>query len=329
MIGWQLISTADGGFALAGKRKFPDLSRWDVLLLKLSFEGKLQWSKSYFSYFGDQKGKIVQTKNGEFLMTGISADSNLILQRLDQAGNLIWKRALEETFAYPIGLFPIGSGLFVCAIEESGEVVLIKFDGGGTIHLKKKFRSIPGSSLIQAFLISDHGFIVAGYLPNTDNMLLARLDNDWNVVWTKTFMGEILKPFGPLLGRLEVTDIKKTFDGNISVASKIFFPLNVPQTFLLKLSLSGKILDSRWFHSEGDTTPNLVLPLNQGEMLVAGPSFDTPSFGNPSGFLLKLDSNGNLPGCDSVEHLSVREIDAPSLESIRRCDSVSNIHASV
>ncbi len=319
MIGWQLIPTTDGGFALFGKRKLSDLSRWDVLLLKLNSSGKLQWSKTYFNYFGDQKGQIVQTRNGGFFMTSVFADSNLILQHLHPAGNLVWNRAFEELFAYPIGLFPIGGRLFISVVEESGELVFMKFDDKGRIQAKKQFRTSPGNSLIAAVLTSDNGFIISGRftLPDgRDNMFLARLDKNWNIVWTKTFVAEIQKPFGPLWGLLDVYDIKQTADGNIAVACKIHFPNKVPGTFLLRIAVSGKILDGVWFQTEEESTPNLVLPLNHGEMLIAGPSFDTPSFGNPSGFLLKLDSERKLPGCNSFQNLNAKELDPPPVESI-------------
>lgn len=44
--------------------------------------------------------------------------------------------------------------------------------------------------------------------------------------------------------------------------------------------------------------------------------FTTPAFGNPSGFLLKLDSEGKLAGCKSVQNLSVRELSSPPVASI-------------
>jgi hypothetical protein len=320
MIGWQLISTADGGFALLGKRKLNDLSRWDVLLLKLNSTGKLEWAKTYFGYFGDQKGQIVQTKDGGFVMTAVLSDLNLVLLRVNRSGNLVWTRAHEEIFAYPNGLFPIGGGLYVSTIEESGELVLLQFGGGGKILKKKRFRSVPGTSLIGAYFISDNGFILSGRfnLPDgRENMFLARLDKNWNVIWTKTFMGKIDKPFGALLGRLEINDVKQNGADSITVACQIFFPLKVPKTLLLQISLSGKVLDARWFDAEGDSTPNLILPLEQGEILIVGPSFNTPSFGNPSGFLLKLDSAGDLPGCFFFQDLAAMELDAPPVESVK------------
>jgi hypothetical protein len=320
MIGWQLISTSDGGFALIGKKRVSDLSRWDVLLLKLNSTGRLEWSKQYFSYFGDQKGQLVQTKDGGFLMTGVLADSNLILQRLDHAGNLIWNRAFEETFAYPIGLFQISTELYVTTIEKSGELMLMKFDGNGRVLLRKQFRSTPGNSIISAFLMSDDGFVLSGRfsMPDgRDNMFLARLDKDWNVMWTRSFLGEVQKPFGPLWGQLEVYDVKQSVDGNIIAACKIHFPIKVPETLFLRISLSGKVVDARLFGPENDSTPNLILPLDQSEVLIAGPSFDTPSFGNPSGFLLKLHSDGSLPGCNVIQDLAVRRLDSPLLELIK------------
>jgi hypothetical protein len=318
MIGWQLITTNDHGFALIGKRKLSDLSRWDVLLLKLDSAGKLQWSKKYFNYFGDQKGQVIQIGNGGFLMSAVSADSNLTIQRVDRIGNLLWSRTFEEIFAYPFSLFSIGKEMFSCAIEEGGELALIKFDGSGRIHLKKKIRSIPGSSMTGAFLISENGIIVSGrfnMLDGRENMFVARLDEDWNVVWNKTFLGEIQKPFGPVLGQLEVVDIKQSPDGSILIASKIYFPLNVPSTCILKISQAGKVLDAGWFKAEGDSTPNRVLPLNRNELLIIGPTFDTPSFGNPSGFLLKLDSSGNVPGCKSFQTLLLKQMNPPLVES--------------
>ncbi|HEY7162078.1 MAG TPA: hypothetical protein VH815_12505 [Acidobacteriota bacterium] len=323
MIGWQLISTIDGGFALLGKRKLSDLARWDVLLLKLNSAGKLLWSKKYFDYFGDQKGQIVQTKDGGFIMTGVTENSKLILQHVNRSGNLVWNRAFEELFAYPIGLHSIGGGLYVSAIEESGEVVLLKFDGTGRIHSKKQFRSLPGISVTNSFLMSDSGFMLSGrfYLPDgRENVFLTRLNKNWNIVWTKSFVGEIQKPFGSVFGTLEVYDIKQTENGSIDVACQIYFPLKVPQTLLFQISLSGKVLDAGWFVGEDNTTPNLILPLDQKEILIAGPSFDTPSFGNLSGFLLKLDSEGKLPGCNSFQNLSVRELESPPVESI------ANVH---
>lgn len=321
MIGWQLISTSDGGFALYGKRKLTDISRWDVLLLKLNSKGELQWSKTYFNYFGDQKGQIVQTKDGGFLMTGVFGDSNFILQRVNRTGNLIWSQAFEG-LPEPLKLFAINNGMFVSAINDIDGLVLLKFDGAGRIQAKKQFR-VVGHPLIGATPLADNGFIIFGRFNMPDdreNMFLARLDSDWNLVWTKAFLGEIQKPFGPLLGLLQVYDVKQDGDDSIAVVCQIFFPLRVPQTLLLRISLSGKFLDDVWFAAENNSTPNRILPLDEGEILITGPSFDTPSFGNLAGFLLKFDSDGNLPGCDFLKNLVIRKIDAPSVQSIENVE---------
>src|SRR5436190_15925635 len=64
--GFDVISTADGGYAMTGYSNSYSNGDYDALLIKLDSNGNQQWSRIYGGIGNDQAMQLVQTPDGGF-----------------------------------------------------------------------------------------------------------------------------------------------------------------------------------------------------------------------------------------------------------------------
>jgi len=71
-VGYALVQTSDGGFALAGKTQSWGAGSEDYLLMKLTSTGTVEWGKTYGFANADKCLAIKQTNNVGYILNGIT-----------------------------------------------------------------------------------------------------------------------------------------------------------------------------------------------------------------------------------------------------------------
>lgn len=190
--GYSVSPTNDGGYIVAGQSQSTDghvagniygSAAW---VLKLNFEGKVLWQKTFGGSLTDRANKVVQTKEGGYILfgqtesndgdvTGNHGISDLWALKLDEQGNIQWQRALGGTQEdYGRSIYQNSDGSFVAVgtvISNNGDVSgnhgardvwVVKLSEQGELLWQK---SLGGTMNDFGFAIqqtTDGGYIIGG-----------------------------------------------------------------------------------------------------------------------------------------------------------------------
>jgi hypothetical protein len=174
---YGIIQAMDGGYALIGSSASHngDASGnhggYDMIVLKLSAPGMVQWSKTYGGSEDDYGNLIVQNSDGTYTITGDTYSNNgnigsnhgsgtldTWVARLTNSGTIIWKRSLGGS-------------------EDEFNASLITTHDGGIL-----VGDYAGSH--DGDVTGNHGII-----PDGGDMWLVKLNSSGSIVWTKTLGG--------------------------------------------------------------------------------------------------------------------------------------------
>ncbi len=155
--GWDVArsirQTSDGGYIVAGWTNSFGAGGYDVLVLKLSSQGNLDWAKTFGGSSSELGYSVQQTNDGGYILAGYTnsfgvGDYDFLVFKLNSQGNLDWAKT---------------------------------FGGSGTDL---------GFSVQQT---NDGGYILAGYTNSFGagvyNVLVLKLSSQGNLDWAKTFGG--------------------------------------------------------------------------------------------------------------------------------------------
>jgi hypothetical protein len=101
----SLVQTSDGGFALAGYRRYShsDQNFW---LIKTNSLGVEQWSKTFGYSFHEAAHSVIATKDGGYMLVGYQStpsSSYAWIVKTDSSGNLEWSKGYEDgTMAFNV-----------------------------------------------------------------------------------------------------------------------------------------------------------------------------------------------------------------------------------
>jgi len=100
-VGNSVISTSDGGYALAGYTYSYGAGYQDFWLVKTDASGNAQWNKTYGGTYAEEARSIVQTSDGGYALVGWTDSfgaglSDAYLVKTDALGNAQWSRTYGE-----------------------------------------------------------------------------------------------------------------------------------------------------------------------------------------------------------------------------------------
>jgi len=149
----------------------------DVLVIKLSSNGSLEWSKVIDKGGDDKAGIVIPTNDGGSIIS-TNFDNYL---RFSKDGNILWEKEFRDPLCMGDALIQLRDGSFVTA--SSGNGVVCKLDKNGNLLWNKssvKFDSVMTSSIHSVIETNDGGFLVAGNY-------LTRLDPDGRPIWQYSY----------------------------------------------------------------------------------------------------------------------------------------------
>lgn len=163
--------TADGGYIVAGYSQSDDgdvtggTMGLDVWVLKLNFDGKIEWQRTYGGNGIDRANEIHQTRDGGYVFIG---------QTLSTNGDVIGNNGNYDIWVVKLG--------------EDGEIEWQKPMGGSNADY--------GRSIQQS---SDNGYILAGQVTSSNgdvneyrgsgDFWIVKLSSEGEIAWKKTLGG--------------------------------------------------------------------------------------------------------------------------------------------
>jgi len=240
--GRSIISTSDGGYAVAGfvQSNDGDITdklddSYDYWILKFSPQGELQWNKTYGGTDNDRANSIIQTKDGGYAIIGSSfsidgdvsgnpdnlGNDDLWVLKLDASGTIMW----EKTFGY------IGSdkGFSIIEALSGGYVITGILDvtasnGQGSTFLKSNNTKHAGGD-IWVIRLSDSGELLwskfyGGSFTDTPEEIIETNDGYFIAGWTDSNDFDISNNIGSYdfwiikINNLGILQWEKNFGGS-------------------------------------------------------------------------------------------------------------------
>jgi len=174
-LGFSLIQTSDGGYAIAGDTKSFGAGSWDVYIVEVDANGNLQWTKTIGGKGWDAGRSLIQTADGGYAITGETysfgaGGYDVYVVKLDANGNLQWTKTIGgESDDWGNSLIQTSDGGYaVAGVTKSfgvgeADVYVVKLDANGkpqwTKTIGAKSKNLIKSSIIQT---SDGSYVIAG-----------------------------------------------------------------------------------------------------------------------------------------------------------------------
>ena len=199
----EILQSIDGDFVAAGSFRAP---HHDTYMAKLKSDGSLVWSKRY-EEIAVSSFKI--TENGNMYISGLPSFNGFdyygALAKMDNDGNVLWsKRFLNpapgdlDEFVYPALESDLADGVVLGFHYQDSTLkaynAVLALDQDGEINWKNEFYYFfqPGSGFVQGRVrfirrTFDGGYVFNSTLSNDLRSLIAKVDDQGNMLWTRNF----------------------------------------------------------------------------------------------------------------------------------------------
>ena len=193
-VGYSIIQTFDGGYAIVGSTSSFGQGVTDVYVVKLDSSGNLEWTKTIGGADFDLGKCIIQTSDGGYAISGFTGsfgqgNYDVYVVKLDGLGNLEWTKTIGgENWDEGRSIIQTSDGGYLVAGfttsfgQGNSDIYVMKLDGSGNLQWTRTIGSAgndEGQSVVQTF---DGDYVVAGsngwYL---GSVFVMKLDVNGNV----------------------------------------------------------------------------------------------------------------------------------------------------
>lgn len=212
-IGYSIIQTSDGGYAVVGTSNSLSSSGKAAWLLKIDSNGVFQWFKPFLSTRDVELFSVIQTGDGGYIMGGdtdslnTTSLSSLMMLKTDSSGVQQWNQS-----------YPLSSGVIMSNMVQTSDggymltgtlqtangdrYLMVKTDSNGNMQWNQTFGS-GTSDALSGIQTSDGGYAVIGVSNSSGAVLvkamLLKTDSSGNAVWNQTYGGDGLDVAGAVV----------------------------------------------------------------------------------------------------------------------------------
>ncbi len=200
----RIIATSDGNILIAGRTESSYVGAYtDFYLVKVNTNGDTLWTRSYFGQKQEISFHLMETKNGEYLVTGTNEDNGgnrgeVCLLKVNAMGEQLWNKKIGGTGREKgKSTIELANGdLVTCGeyvLDFKSQILVYKTDSLGNVIWRKEFGEEnfdeEGSSIKQN---ADGSFIITGSSDRIGaqyDIILLKIDQNGKQVWFKKFGG--------------------------------------------------------------------------------------------------------------------------------------------
>lgn len=169
-IGYGVIQTLDGQYAVTGSTSSFGYGNTDLYLAKIDSMGNPIWGKSYGGFNNDIGKSIIQLADSGYVMAGYtnsfgSGGYDVFVVRTDKNGNLTWQKAIggmDWDFGYTVAQASDG-GFVICGSTQSygygkTDGYIVKLDANGIFQWQKTYGG-PEDDEFKSFVFTYNNMI--------------------------------------------------------------------------------------------------------------------------------------------------------------------------
>ena len=298
----QLMIADDDGYVIAGRTYSFGEGDADLWLIKIDFNGDMQWNRTYGGPQTEWCWSIVKTSDNGYALLGRTnsygaGDNDFWLVKTDSAGLLDWNRTYGDT-GNERGRFLVNTAdagfLLLGWTNSSGAGVvdfwLVKTDSSGNQQWNKTYGGESGDRGKVIIETEDNGYLLGGsttsFGAGDNDILLVKVNDSGEQIWNKTYGGS---------ERETVNSMLMTDDGGFAVVGYTqSFGLGDQDAWLVKINSSGSIQWNQTYGGVGTEAANSLLKTDEGGYLLTG--FSTSyGAGDMDVFIIKTDALGIIP----------------------------------
>ena len=318
-MGFSIIQTKNGGYAIAGYAIFPrkekkddwrsklgyiileKSKRQDFWIIKLDKNGNMEWDEAFGEEGADVARSIIQTEDGGYAVVGsiwtkYASKQDFWLIKLGENGNKEWDKTFDEDendIAYSLiqtedGGYAIAGSTGLRVWGETNCWV-IKLDVKGNMEWDSNFGGTGWDETYSIIQTKDEGFIAIGCVwskgAGRGDVRVAKLNKRGNLVWDKTFGGR---------ENDEAYSIIQTEDRGYAVAGfTVLEETGDRDILVIKLDKEGNKVWDRAFGGTSEDWANSIIQTKDGGYMVAGWT-SSMGAGKTDVWIVKLDKRGDL-----------------------------------
>ena len=307
--------TDDNGFIIFGDtNSYGSESDKDLLVIKGSSSGSVQWSKVFHYAADDSDANLIEVNGGYVFAATANGGKDILVVKLKSSGSIDWKKLYSGPETKSVVIHEVTGGYLLWGyVKQSGynDLLVMKIDSSGTIQWQKTY-SAGGLDLANhGVLEKSGGYVLSGNITNfttfTSKMLLMQLNSSGSITSKKTYA----------IGSYDIGGLQKTSDGGYLLSGTTSSSVGGDSdVFFFKMDSNFNIL---WQRKFGGTGYENGVALEKGGKYYLSGTTGSSEFGaaltNMDIFGATLDSSGNFPGCDYVHDINVTVADANLSES--------------
>jgi hypothetical protein len=202
-VGYCVVETMDGGYALAGYTNSFGAGYNDLWLVKTNSTGDHLWNQTFGGSSSDIASHLIQTSDGGYALAGYTysfdADLNdFYLVKTDAAGNILWNKTYGGAdYEEALSLVETSDGGFALVgythppASADYDVWLVKTDSSGNVEWNKAYGGPNidrGQSVVQT---ADGGYAVIcstnSFGAGDTDFWLIKVDAYGNIQWSRRY----------------------------------------------------------------------------------------------------------------------------------------------
>lgn len=254
--------------------------------------------------FGGMETSLARTPDGGFVLVGSqrkqgTQNSDATIFKLDANADTLWTASFNEFGRESFSSVYVDyAGNLICGgwtqdtVSLNSDMFLLKTDANGNEITRNTYGGFGTENLFTIDSAINGGYILGGYTfsfgMGSNDIYIVKTDTAGNVQWQQT-IGDVGPDGGG--GIKQLTDTSYLVLGGYEPSG-----YSEQQGYAAAIDTTGGIIWENWYgHSVGqaDWFVDAVV-LDDGNIVLAGASFDTISLFDPIGWLVKIDSIGNV-----------------------------------
>ncbi len=242
-------STVDSGYIGIGRYQNTVNANNTIQYFKTNKNGNLAWVRNLTENGGASPFQIINADTG-FILCFIY-NSRPVLMKIDESGNKIWGRQINNNVA--LNKVKKINGGYLWAGSSGNTVNLIKIDNSGNLIWQKQYMYTPYAytdiSIRDCFQDTYGNFYLFGYIGNSQvspptkswDGIIIKINAGGNHIWSK-YYSSATNIQDMVLSAVEDTNKRIVFSGLSRNTST-----NIQSGFISKIDTSGTVINSKLF----------------------------------------------------------------------------------